>query len=143
MGTGVNSQLLYTSPSWRFEFYANMMMGVMALPLNYYLVKTYGIIGAAYANVIYGTIYNAIRILFIYKKYNMQPFTAKTIWAVVCAVGVYFIVYFIGSSLSGWTGMAGKSALFSILFVVIVYYLNLTPDFLPIVNSVRAKLKRR
>ncbi len=143
MGTGVNSQLLYTSPSWRFEFYANMLMGAMALPLNYFLVKNYGIIGAAYANVIYGTIYNAVRILFIYKKYNMQPFTVKTIWAVVCGLGVYFIVYFVAGSLQGWGGMIGKSAIFSVLFVIIVYYLNLTPDFLPIVNSVRAKLKRR
>ncbi len=142
MGTGVNSQLLYTSPSWRFEFYAGMILAALALPLNYFLVRRYGIMGAAYSNIIALSIYNMIRILFIYKKYNMQPFTVKTIWAIVCAIGVYFIVYATSRNLGGWSGMIGKSVLFSSLFIAIVYYLNLTPDFIPIINSIKAKLKR-
>ncbi len=142
MGTGVNSQLLYTSPSWRFEFYANMILAVIALPLNYFLVRHFGIIGAAYSWLISDTIYNAIRILFIKKKYNMQPFTVKTIWAIVCAVIVYLAVYLLTRNFSGWMGMISKSLIFSSLFVVIVYYLNLTPDFIPIIHSIKAKLKR-
>ncbi len=142
MGTGVNSQLLYTSPSWRFEFYANMILAIIALPLNYFLVRHFGIIGAAFSWLISDTVYNAIRILFINKKYNMQPFTIKTIRAILCAIGVYIIVYLLTKNFSGWSGMIGKSVLFSSLFIAIVYYLNLTPDFIPIINSIKAKLKR-
>ena len=143
MGTGVNSQLLYTSPSWRFEFYAGMILAALALPLNYFLVRHYGIMGAAYSNIISLSIYNMIRILFIYKKYNMQPFTLKTIWAVVCAISVYAIVYYVTRNFGGWSGMFGKSFLFSSLFMAIVYYLNLTPDFLPVIDSIKTTLRRR
>ncbi len=142
MGTGVNSQLLYTSPSWRFEFYANIMLAIIALPLNYFLVRHYGILGAAFSWLISDTIYNAIRIVFIKKKYNMQPFTIKTILAIVSAIVVYLSVYFLTKNFSGWSGMIGKSIIFSSLFIVTVYYLNLTPDFLPIIQSIKAKLKR-
>lgn len=143
MGTGVNSQLLYTSPSWRFEFYANIALGALALPLNYFLIRAFGIIGAAYATLISGSIYNAIRIWYIYKKYHMQPFDIKTLKAVVSAVSLYFIVYLITPGLTGWSGMIGKSIIFSSLFVAVTYYLDLTPDLVPIINSVKARLKRR
>ena len=52
MGTGVNSQLLYTSPSWRFELNASAVLLALTLPLSYYLVKHFGLIGAAYSNLI-------------------------------------------------------------------------------------------
>ncbi|MEO6001054.1 MAG: lipopolysaccharide biosynthesis protein [Chitinophagaceae bacterium] len=143
MGTGVNSQLLYTSPSWRFEFYAGMILAGMAIPLNYFLVRHYGIMGAAYSGIISNTIYNAIRILYIYKKYNMQPFNIKTISSIACAIGAYFIIYFLTGSLGGWLGMIGKSILFSSLFILAIYQFKLTPDFMPIVDSIKTKLKRR
>ena len=73
----------------------------------------------------------------------MQPFNKKTILAVICASGVYFIVYFIAGGLTGWTGMLGKSIIFSSLFFVVVYYLKLTPDFVPIIDSIKTRLKRR
>ena len=143
MGTGVNSQLLYTSPSWRFEFNASMILAGLAIPLNYFLVKYYGINGAACANLISLSIYNAVRIWYIYKKYKMQPFTIKTVWTILGTIGIYAVVYFICRDIEGWSGLIIKSLLFSSLFVASVYFFNLTPDFLPIVESVKARLKRR
>lgn len=142
MGTGVNSQLLYTSPSWRFEFYAGVVLLALALPLNYLLVNYFGIMGAAYSNIISITIYNAIRILFIFKKYGMQPFNLNTIWAIACAVVAYFAIYYLGGNFHGWFGMIGKSLLFSLLFIGMIYIFNLTPDFKPVLESIKVKLQR-
>jgi O-antigen/teichoic acid export membrane protein len=142
MGTGVNSQLLYTSPSWKFEFYSGIILLAFSLPLNYFLVKKMGIIGAAWSNIIAISIYNGIRILFIYKKYRMQPFTTKTIWAVVSSVAIYFIVYLLAGSRTGWIAMFVKSMVFSLLFIATAYFSNFTPDLKPILQSIRKRLQR-
>lgn len=143
MGTGVNSQLLYTSPSWRFEFYAGMLLLALALPLNYYLVEHFGIIGAAYSNLISITIYNAIRILFIYKKYGMQPFNYKTIWTVLCSLAIGVAAYFITRDFSGLMGMIGRSLVFSSMFIGIAYWFNLSPDLKPLWQLLKARLRIR
>ncbi len=143
MGTGVNSQLLYTSPAWRFEFYSGVILLALAFPLNYFLVRRYGIIGAAYSNVIAISIYNIIRIVFIYVRYRMQPFNEKTIWTILGAVIIYYIVYRLFSGFSGWGGMITRSVVFSGIFITLVYVFNLTPDFKPVLESVKTRLKRR
>jgi O-antigen/teichoic acid export membrane protein len=52
LGTGVNSQIIGTSTFWRFEFVSGMVLLSLAVPLNYYLVKHNGIIGAGYSTLI-------------------------------------------------------------------------------------------
>ncbi len=143
MGTGVNSQLLYTSPSWKFEFYAGVLLLALTLPLNYYLVKHFGIIGAAYSNLISISVYNGVRILFIYKKYKMQPFNAKTIVTILISLAVCLAAYYLTQSLNGFTGMIIRSLIFSTIFIVMAYALNLSPDLKPLLELLKAKLKRR
>lgn len=143
MGTGVNSQLLYASPSWRFEFYSNALLLALTLPLSYYLVKQFGIIGAAYSNLISYSVFNAIRIFFIYKKYGMQPFNAKTIHTIAGSIAVCLTAYYLTQNLSGFTGMILRSVIFSGIFIALAYALNLSPDLKPLLELLKAKLKRR
>ena len=141
MGTGVNSQLLYTSPAWRFEFYSGVILLAFALPLNYFLVKTYGIMGATYSNVIAITVYNALRVCFIYYKYKMQPFSKKTLWTIVSAIGTYIAVYQLFSAYTGWAGMIWRSVIFTFVFLILVYIMDLTPDLKPVIETMRKKLR--
>jgi O-antigen/teichoic acid export membrane protein len=143
MGTGINSQLLYTSPAWRFEFYIGMALMFLAIPLNYVMVKNFGIMGAAYYNIIYFSVYNAIRIIFIQWKYKLQPFSINTLKAIVLTLVIYFPVSYVMQNASGIVGMAAKSVVFTSLFVAGVYYLNLTPDLQPVLDALTRRLRRR
>ena len=42
-GTGVNSQIIGTSTQWRFEFISGVLLLLLILPLNYFLIKKFGI----------------------------------------------------------------------------------------------------
>jgi O-antigen/teichoic acid export membrane protein len=140
MGTGVNSQLLLTSPLWRFEFLSGVVLLIFSIILNYLLVKDYGIIGAAMAGFISLSVYNAIRLSFIWMKYKMQPFTVHTLWALLAAAACYFIVYFLLQNTTGWAGVILKGMIFSILFIASVWYFKLTPDLQPVVNAIKKRL---
>ncbi len=82
-GTGVNSQIIGTSNLWRFEVFTGIILLSVTIPLTYFLVKMMGINGSALSNLIAFIIYNAIRLIFIWKKFDMQPFTAKTLYSIM------------------------------------------------------------
>jgi O-antigen/teichoic acid export membrane protein len=78
MVTGVNGQIIGTSSFWRFELWTSILLTGLIIPLSYYLTVEYGILGPAIANLISFSIYNFIRFWFLWKKFNMQPFSTKT-----------------------------------------------------------------
>jgi O-antigen/teichoic acid export membrane protein len=140
MGTGVNGQIIGTSNFWRFEFLTGLILLLLIVPLNYYLIPKIGIIGAGISNFTAYTIYNIIRLIFLWKKFNMQPFSVKTLWAILMAPALYAIVYFALQQLHGWPGIFCKGILFSSMFIAAALYLNLTPDAAPVINTLKKKL---
>jgi O-antigen/teichoic acid export membrane protein len=142
-GTGVNAQIIGTSTQWRFEFFTGIILLGLFLPLNYILIKQFGIVGSAYSNVISFAVYNAIRLWFLWYKFKLQPFNSKTILSLVLAVAAYFISYYLFSGTSGWMGIILRSSLFAILFIGGVFALKLTPDALQLAEVARKRLRNK
>jgi O-antigen/teichoic acid export membrane protein len=88
-GTGLNAMVINTSTFWKFDFYSGVTLLALRLPLTYYLIKNYGIIGSAFAELTAYTVYNFIRCEFLRRKFNMQPFTIKTVYSLLLAAGGY------------------------------------------------------
>src|SRR5690606_35204567 len=56
--TGVNQNILSLSrKNWRWDFYTNLLLISLLIPLNYFLIKNLGLMGAAWANAIAYFIY--------------------------------------------------------------------------------------
>ena len=127
-GTGVNSQIIATSNFWKFETFTGILLITISIPLNYYLVKLYGINGAALSNLVAFIIYNMVRMYFIWYKFKMQPFTSKTLLALIIPAIIYAICYFGFNQFSGWGAMIVRSAVFATLFVASLFYFKMTPD---------------
>lgn len=127
-GTGVNSQIIGTSNYWRFEVLTGVLLLAISIPLNYFLVKAYGINGSAISNLIAFTIYNLIRLFFIWKKFKMQPFTVKTVIAIILSFIIYLGCYYFFKNLNNWFGIIVRSAVFSTAFILAVIYFKITPD---------------
>ena len=139
LGTGVNSQIIGTSIHWRFEFISGMILLSLAIPLNYILVKEFGIIGAAYAHLVAFSVYNTIRIIFLKRKFNMQPFSIKTIYAIALAFATYAICYYSFLQLHTFPGIVIKSFIFLALYGGSVIYFDLSPDVLPVWKTIQTK----
>ena len=143
LGTGVNSQIIGTSTFWRFEFISGMVLLALAVPFNYYLVKHYGIIGAGYSTLISYSVYNMIRIGFLKKKFNMHPFSMKTVYAILLAFASYFICYFVFISLHGFVAIVLRSAVFTALYGGSIIYFDLTPDVLSVWLNVKSRVYKK
>ena len=90
MMTGANGLILDLSKYYRISLVFIFILIMLVVGLLYLLIPKWGITGAAIAITLALLLNNFLRFLFLYFKYQMQPFNYKFI-----VVGVFFIcVYF-------------------------------------------------
>jgi O-antigen/teichoic acid export membrane protein len=140
MGTGVNSQIIGTSTFWRFELLSGIILLLLMLPLNYLLTKQLDIVGPAIANIISITVYNTIRIIFLWKRFRLYPFSPQTIYTLLLGGTCFAACYFSFAGIHGLAGLFLRSIVFCILYGTGIIYFKLTPDVLPAWNQIKNKL---
>ena len=140
MGTGVNAQIIATSTYWRFEMISGVILLLVMMPLSYFLTKEYDIIGAGLANLISITIYNSIRIIFLWKKFRLFPFTIQSVYTVLLAAACYSLCYYAFIQIHGLAGMILRSIVFILLFTTGGIYLKLSPDIQPVIRTIQKRL---
>lgn len=79
MSTGVNSSILLNSSHYRVSFYANLVLVFITITANYLLIPEYGINGAAIATALSVTLYTIVKVVYVWLRMEMQPFTRKTV----------------------------------------------------------------
>lgn len=142
-GTGLNAMVINTSTYWRFDFISGVILLAFRLPLTYYLIMHYGIIGSAFAELFAYSLYNFIRFEFLRQKFKMQPFDVKTLLTIIIAVLAFGISYFIGQNFHNWFGIVFRSLLFSGIFVLSIFKFELTPDAGQMYNNFIQRFKKR
>lgn len=142
MGTGVNSQIIATSVYWKFEMLSGVVLLLVMLPLSYFFTVAYGINGTAVAQLISVSVYNIIRIIFLWKKFRLQPFTSHTLFALLLTGACFAICYFAFSSIHGWAGIIVRSAAFATIYITGVILLKLSPDVHALIRAVKNRLGR-
>ena len=141
MGTGVTAQIIGTSTFWRFDFITGVVLLSLALPLNYVLTRQLGVIGPGIANLMAYTFYNLIRYWFLWSKFRMQPFTIKSLLALMLAGAAYYICYLLYDDKQGIEWILLRSFSFLIIFVPGMLLLNLSPDVRPVLESLTNRLR--
>lgn len=127
-GTGLNAMVINTSTFWRFDFISGVILLAFRLPLTYYLIKNYGIIGSAFAELAAYSLYNFIRFEFLRRKFNMQPFDRKTLYSILVATIAFGVSYFAFMGIEGWLAIIGRTVIFSAIMIAAILQFNLTPD---------------
>ncbi len=140
-GTGLNAMVINTSTFWRFDFYSGVVLLAFRLPLTYFLIKNYGIIGSAIAELAAYSVYNFIRYEFLRRKFNMQPFDRKTVYSILLALAAYAICLYTMQQITGWLGILLRVTLFSLVMIGGVFYFRLTPDAWQLYANWKEKLK--
>jgi O-antigen/teichoic acid export membrane protein len=136
LGAGINAQIIVTSSFWRFDFFSNILYTFLALPLNFILIKKFGIIGLAYANLISLSAYNAIRYIFLWKKFGLQPYTIKNLFTLLIAAASFLLTWIVPIDTAWYFSIFIRSAIFCILFVPSILYFDVAPELTNVSRSV-------
>jgi O-antigen/teichoic acid export membrane protein len=142
-GTGLNGMVINTSTFWRLDFYSGVILLAFRLPLTYYLIKNYGIIGSAFAELAAYSVYNFIRFEFLRRKFKLQPFNSKTLFTLGFALIAYCISYLLFNGIQGWFGICIRTTVFSILFILTIIYGNITPDAGQLIEQFKKRFSNR
>ena len=76
--TGVNGPIILHSKYFKIDVVFTIAFAVVSITLNYLLIPKYGIDGAAMASMISIFIFNLSRIVFVFFKFKLQPFSVET-----------------------------------------------------------------
>ncbi|MBX3254821.1 MAG: oligosaccharide flippase family protein [Chitinophagaceae bacterium] len=140
LGTGLNTQIIVTSNYWRFELASGIVLLIFILPLTYVLAKQLHILGPPVAALISGTVYNLIRVVFLWKKFRLQPFSYKTITVIVWGSACYAACYFLFRNIHGLPGLFLRSIAFIVVYGAGVVYFKISPDVLPVWATIKKRI---
>jgi O-antigen/teichoic acid export membrane protein len=143
LGTGVNAQIIATSRYWKVDLLSTAFLLVMLIPLNYLLIRQYGINGVALGTLIAYVSFNVIRFTFIWVKFKMQPFNWRTLGAIVILVVNYFIAHYFVKGPSALTEAILQSVVYVGLTAVMLISLHISDDVNRLYQLGLDKLKRK
>ncbi|MEY4875741.1 MAG: hypothetical protein RL708_890 [Bacteroidota bacterium] len=128
MATSINGEIIQTSKYYRFNFYLILALLVFTIAANYFLIPGNGIIGAAIAGMLTVVFFNIIKYLFVWYKLKFQPFTFKSVVALLLALLAGISAYYIPSFQNPFVTIFCKSSVATIVFVISLTTLKISPE---------------
>lgn len=148
MSLGVNNEIILNSKYYRIILYYVIIMAALTVIGNLIFIPPYGITGAAMALSFSIFIYTIIKLLFVWSKYKIQPFTIKSVWVVLIALIVYGITLLFPASDNSIMGslflIAIKSFVIVASFMLMVYKFSVSEDLNALlINSYKRFTKKK
>ncbi len=140
MATGVNGLIIANSKYYRYSLIFNVSLLALAILTNYLLIPVYGINGAAMATAFSVFLLNIIKTFFVKYKFDMQPFTPKAGLIVLVLIALFIMVNFLPLQFSPIINILFRTLLTGILFILSVYYLQLSVEIIKIMKELRKRM---
>ena len=141
MTSGVAASIIANSKYYKIGAYIMILTLFLIVITNIIFINLWGLKGAAFASLISMTTAVLIRFLFLYKKYQFQPYSLKHIKIVLIAVVVLFINYFIPKFSDFYIDILVRSSVITVLFSVLIWFSKVSEDINKIVLQIIKKLK--
>jgi len=142
MATGVNNEIILMSDFYKWNIVIMLFLIVVAIINNEILIPLYGISGAALATAISIFLFNVIKYIIVYFKLGIQPFSKKTLIALIIAIGIYLLSSYLPSLENPVLSIAYKSILIISTYLFIHYQLKTSVDLIKLTDQMFGILKR-
>lgn len=86
MATGLNTELISISKRYKFNFRISILLLIFIIILNRVFIPIYGVYGAAWGTTISLVLFNITKMLYLWKKMKVQPFTIHSSTVVLAGV---------------------------------------------------------
>ena len=136
---GNNNAILFNSDYYRFVLLLGVIFAVTAVLLNIYLIPVYGINGAAFATFIAILLYNGTKILFVFVKFRIAPFTSQTVKTFLLLLVLIGAFYFWEFPFHPILNIALKSLLICLVYTTVIYTMSFSED----INALLDKVLKR
>lgn len=143
MAGGINGVIIMNSPYYRFNLIASLLLIAVSIILNFVLIPSYGITGAAIATTISLFFYNIAKTIYVYIKYRIQPLTYKVIPIILSSISLIFMSYQINTIIGTYFDIAIRSILIFVVYSFLMIYFKVSPEVLKYWSKINRLEKNR
>jgi len=146
--SGVNSSIIINSRYYKFDLLSNIPFLIFIVLTNHILILSdweimgisiSGINGAAFATFLSTFLFITIKIVFVYMKFKIHPFSINTIKTILLLLGVYLIISKINLNFNLYFDIILKSGIILLVFIPLIYIMQISED---INNLILISIKR-
>jgi len=125
---GNNNSILYNSNYYRSILVLGVLLAVMAIVFNLWLIPNLGIDGAAIASFSAFFIYNTLKLIYVWVKFRMLPFTHETfkVFLLLLATGLIFSLF--SFTFHPIVNIGLKSTMMLLVYVGVLYRFKISED---------------
>lgn len=138
---GLNGIIILYSKSYKLMMPILLGAVVFCAVLNIIFIPKFGILGAALAYSITTLMLNFTYWLFLLIKYSLQPFSIAFLKVMLIGVFVLLVGVYIPIIDQFFLDVLLRSGVITLLYLLAVYVLNVSPDINEAANQVLKKLK--
>jgi O-antigen/teichoic acid export membrane protein len=135
MATSVNNEVINYSKYYYYNFIAILGLGVFNVSCNLYLIPRYEIVGAAMATFISLTLFNIIKLIIIYFKFKIVPFTWQTLLILVAGLFVYGLLWILPLSGNPIVDIFLRSLTIVAVYPILVFKMKISADYNEIITN--------
>jgi len=135
LALGTNGAILINSKYYKVFFYFSVAMAASVIFLNRVLIAKLGIDGAALATLIVVLVFSTVKIIYVFNKMKMQPFSKNTLVILVLIAVMFFSFYFWNFSFHPLINILLKTLIITILYGLAVLKLNVSSDIQDVVKK--------
>ncbi len=141
LALGTNTAILSNSKYYKIYFYFSFLMALSVIVLNDILIRKIGVNGAAVSTFLVVIIYGFVRVFYIKLKFNMQPFSKKTIIILGIIFVFYGVFYWIKLPVNPFISIGLKTIFISVFYLFTVYQSKVSEEINSTLYSVFQKIK--
>lgn len=155
--SGINSEIILYSQYYKYSLVFMIFLGIITVITNLIFIPIYGILGAAIATLLSITIYMLARIVFVWVKFKIHPFSGSTLLSILFFILLLFIVIIGNNSftymlnnvfdisnfyISSIINITIRSILLIAIFTFLFIKFNISEDFTNLVLITIDKIKK-
>ncbi len=137
MATGLNNELISISKYYKFNFWVSGLLVVMVYTLDRIYIPQYGTFGAAWVATASLATFNILKMIFLYAKMKLHPFTNGSLLVLVAGAIAAIAGYLLPYMWNPFVDAVIRSAAVMIIYLAILLWLKPSHDLLTYISNIR------
>ena len=138
-----NGAIISNSKHYRVLLPYGIAMALSVYYLNTYLIDVYSMNGAALSTLLVIMTFNTIKVWYVNKKFDVIPFTKKTVFTFLIIGTFFFSFYFWNFNFNPFVNILLKSSFIVLSYVFLIYKLNLSYQITTAVKKVLYRIQSK
>ncbi len=139
--TGCINSIITNSKYYYYILFFSFGSAIAVFILNIYFISFYGILGAAISTLIVLTLFNILKLILVYNKFNIHPFNKNFLKILVLITSLYFLVSYIDFNSNPYLMIIFRSIIIIVIYVFVLIYFNLSEDIKILVEDIVKKIR--